>query len=64
MRQLCPGCGADRVWLERSSDAHGSAIVTVHPESVSVGSLRVPWISTPVLSPRMSNALSALPPSR
>src|SRR5438874_539086 len=47
-----------------ANDVQGNAISRLHPRSRSRGSFSVPWIDTAVLSPGISQVLSALPPSR
>src|SRR5688572_3424917 len=57
------GSGVTFVFTISCSPFHGHLISSVHPLSVSRGSLRVPSRRTAVFSPVISHAWTACPPS-
>ena len=62
--QTSPSRGGPGLSVCTLNAAHGIAISTSHPLSLSLGSLIVPCTLTAVFSPSMLNELSPFPPSR
>src|SRR4051812_49301411 len=63
IRHWSPSRGGTGTPVSSFSPAHGHLISTVHPRSVSRGSLTVPSTWTAVFRPMISHPFSALPPS-